>query len=156
MMLRSSITKASGPATIVGRRIIGGRNHPQHPIPKRIPFSTHRQQADIVSGGFLASIGRLWERYTAAIIARPLLVKASTASCIFFVSDSATQNLMGDGSDYDLARSGSAASFGVVATGWLHYWWSFLEVAVEKRIPAASSRFMNTITKVVVDQLVVS
>jgi hypothetical protein len=93
------------------------------------------------------------------LIARPLLVKGSTASLIFFVSDSATQLLMGhpinNNNNYDLARAASGAAFGIVAAGWLHCWWSFLEVTVEKRIPAGSSRFHNTITKVIVDQLVV-
>ena len=44
----------------------------------------------------------------------------------------------------------------MVATGWLHYWWNFLEVAVGKRIPATSNRFLNTITKVAIDQMIVS
>ena len=50
----------------------------------------------------------------------------------------------------------SGAAFGVVATGWLHYWWNFLEFAVGKRIPATSSRFLNTVTKVAIDQMIVS
>ena len=81
------------------------------------------------------------------------------------MSDSATQLVLMNNDDdddgnshshYDLARASSGAAFGVVATGWLHYWWSFLEVAVERRIPAASSRFLNTLAKVFIDQLVVS
>ncbi|KAG7365205.1 Mpv17 / PMP22 family protein [Nitzschia inconspicua] len=102
--------------------------------------------------------GRLWERYTLALVARPLFVKGSTASFIFFVSDSITQQLSTSRDNhqntYDLARAGSGAVFGVVATGWLHYWWNFLEVAVGKRIPVVTHRFTNTVTKVAIDQLV--
>jgi hypothetical protein len=54
----------------------------------------------------MAALGRFWwERYTTALIARPLLVKGSTASFIFFVSDSVTQKLTED--TYNLARAGS-------------------------------------------------
>lgn len=94
----------------------------------------------------------MWERYTAVLMARPLAVKATTASLIFFVSDSATQYVMDPTADYELARAGSGAAFGVVATGWLHYWWGFLEAFVGKRIPVASHRFANTLAKVVLDQ----
>ena len=52
----------------------------------------------------------------------------------------------------DLARAGSGAAFGVVATGWLHYWWGFLERSVGSIIPAARSRVLNTAVKVFVDQ----
>ena len=56
-----------------------------------------------------ASLGirRLWDRYTAALIANPLLVKGSTASAIFFCSDSVTQHFTED--HYDIARAGSGA-----------------------------------------------
>lgn len=60
---------------------------------------------------------RLWERYTEALIARPLLVKGSTASFIFFVSDSVTQRYVtaaaaeNDEKEnvFDWARAGSGA-----------------------------------------------
>jgi len=93
-----------------------------------------------------------WGKYTEALMARPLPVKAATASFIFFVSDSATQYLMDPDGAYELVRAGSGAAFGVVATSWLHYWWGFLEAFVGKRIPAASHRLANTLAKVVVDQ----
>lgn len=92
------------------------------------------------------------ERYNAALHKRPLLVKASAASIIFFASDSATQQITEPHKNWDMARAGSGAAFGVVATAWLHYWWGFLEVAVGKRLPASTHRLSNTLTKVVVDQ----
>lgn len=96
----------------------------------------------------------LWESYTAALFARPLTVKATTASIIFFFSDSATQKLMDPDSDWDTARAGSGAAFGVVATGWLHYWWGFLEASVERRLPVATNRLANTLVKVFLDQAI--
>lgn len=95
-----------------------------------------------------------WEKYTAALMARPLAVKASTASVIFFLSDSGTQYLMDPTADYDVARAGSGAAFGVVATGWLHYWWGFLEAFVGKRLPIAQRRLSNTLVKVFLDQAI--
>mmetsp|Transcript_7409 Transcript_7409/g.15900 ORF Transcript_7409/g.15900 Transcript_7409/m.15900 type:complete len:356 (+) Transcript_7409:143-1210(+) len=99
--------------------------------------------------------GRLWARYTEALIARPLLVKGGAASLIFLVSDSATQRLMnGPEAEWDGSRALSGAGFGVVATCWLHYWWGFLEVVINKRLPVARSKFINALAKVVADQLV--
>eukprot|EP00934_Nitzschia_sp_Nitz4_P007074 Nitzschia sp. Nitz4//scaffold166_size90379//44053//44994//NITZ4_005058-RA/size90379-augustus-gene-0.3-mRNA-1//1//CDS//3329538199//7064//frame0 len=98
--------------------------------------------------------GRLWDKYTAALMARPLLVKATTASTIFFISDSVTQYLMDPLADYDFARAGSGAAFGVVATTWLHYWWGFLEGFVGKRLPLAQYRLQNTLAKVFLDQAI--
>ena len=89
-----------------------------------------------------------------ALMARPLTVKATTASVIFFVSDSGTQYLMDPTASYDLARAGSGAAFGVVATGWLHYWWGFLEGFVGKRLPVAQHRLSNTLVKVFLDQAI--
>ena len=94
------------------------------------------------------------ERYNAALHKRPLLVKASAASIIFFASDSATQRITEPDKDWDFARAGSGAAFGVVATAWLHYWWGFLEVAVGKRLPTSTHRLSNTLAKVVVDQAI--
>lgn len=56
--------------------------------------------------------------------------------------------------DYDVARAGSGAAFGVVATGWLHYWWGFLEAFVGKRLPIAQRRLSNTLVKVFLDQAI--
>mmetsp|Transcript_22734 Transcript_22734/g.53702 ORF Transcript_22734/g.53702 Transcript_22734/m.53702 type:complete len:326 (-) Transcript_22734:481-1458(-) len=102
-------------------------------------------------------LGRAWAKYTEALIARPLLVKGGAASFIFLVSDSATQKLMNPEADWDGSRALSGAGFGVVATCWLHYWWGFLEVVVNKRIPAGAygqNKFINALGKVVADQLV--
>jgi protein Mpv17 len=96
----------------------------------------------------------MWERYTALLFARPLIVKATSASVIFFVSDSATQLITEPDSDWDVARAGSGAAFGIVATGWLHYWWGFLEGFVGRRVPVAQNRLGNTLVKVVLDQAI--
>eukprot|EP00536_Pseudo-nitzschia_multiseries_P010314 jgi/Psemu1/289028/fgenesh1_pg.309_\ len=98
-----------------------------------------------------------WARYTEELIARPLLVKGGAASFIFLVSDSATQKLMNPDAEWDGSRALSGAGFGVVATCWLHYWWGFLEVVVNKRLPVGAygqNKFMNALGKVVADQLV--
>jgi hypothetical protein len=94
------------------------------------------------------------ENYNAALMKRPLLVKASAASVIFFLSDSATQQIMDPDKSLDIARAGSGAVFGVVATAWLHYWWGFLEVFVGKRLPVAQYRLSNTLCKVFLDQAI--
>lgn len=103
-------------------------------------------------------LGRLWAGYTEALIARPLLVKGGAASLIFLVSDTATQRLMnGPEAEWDGSRALSGAGFGVVATCWLHYWWGFLEVVVNKRLPVGAygqNKFVNALGKVVADQLV--
>jgi hypothetical protein len=85
---------------------------------------------------------------------RPLVVKASAASVIFFLSDSATQQITDPEKSLDIARAGSGAVFGVVATAWLHYWWGFLEVFVGKRLPVAQYRLSNTLCKVFLDQAI--
>jgi protein Mpv17 len=97
---------------------------------------------------------RLLEKYNATLMKHPLKVKASAASIIFFVSDSATQKITDPEKDWDVARSGSGAGFGVVATAWLHYWWGFLEIVVNRRLPVAQFRLSNTLTKVVLDQTI--
>jgi len=94
------------------------------------------------------------EGYNTALNKRPLLVKASAASIIFFASDSATQRITSPDKEFDLARAGSGAAFGVVATSWLHYWWGFLEVAVGKRLPTSTHKLSNTMTKVFLDQAI--
>ncbi|KAL3929370.1 MAG: hypothetical protein SGBAC_012243 [Bacillariaceae sp.] len=94
------------------------------------------------------------ERYNAALNKRPLFVKAGAASVIFFASDSATQRIMEPENEFDVARAGSGAAFGVVATAWLHYWWGFLEVAVGKRLPTSTHRLSNTLAKVFLDQAI--
>ena len=99
----------------------------------------------------------LWDCYTRALLKRPLLVKGGAASVIFLVSDTATQKLMGPSSkekDWDVSRAISGSFFGVAATCWLHYWWGFLEVCVNKRLPVQNNKLANALTKVVADQLV--
>mmetsp|Transcript_5980 Transcript_5980/g.10693 ORF Transcript_5980/g.10693 Transcript_5980/m.10693 type:complete len:296 (+) Transcript_5980:135-1022(+) len=97
---------------------------------------------------------RAWGRYCEALLARPLIVKATSASLIFFTSDSATQYLLDPTGEWDGARAGSGAAFGVIATTWLHYWWGFLEGFVGARLPVARHRLSNTLVKVVVDQAI--
>ncbi|VEU44485.1 unnamed protein product [Pseudo-nitzschia multistriata] len=131
------------------------------PVPFRSPILRGS------GGGFSTSasppppasfFGRMWASYTEALIARPLLVKGGAASLIFLVSDSATQRLMnGPEAEWDGSRALSGAGFGVVATCWLHYWWGFLEVVVNKRLPTGAygqNKFVNALGKVVADQLV--
>lgn len=106
------------------------------------------------SSGFF---GRLWEKYTEALIARPLLVKGGAASVIFMVSDTATQMIMEPNDPWDASRALSGAGFGVAATCWLHYWWNFLELVINKRMPVGSygqNKFINALGKVVADQLI--
>lgn len=118
-------------------------------IPK--PGEALGNDGSSASKGFFKHI---LERYNAALMKRPLVVKASAAAVIFFVSDSATQQITDPGKAWDSARSGSGAAFGVVATGWLHYWWGFLEVFVGKRLPVTTHRLSNTLTKVFLDQAI--
>jgi protein Mpv17 len=106
----------------------------------------------------------LWNAYATSLAKRPLLTKAGIAAVIFFASDSATQYLLRDVNQkketnafqWDAPRALSGATFGVVATTWLHYWWGFLEVAVGARFPVVaasqSSKLVNTVVKVALDQ----
>lgn len=61
---------------------------------------------------------------------------------------------MDPAAEYDIARAGSGAAFGIVATGWLHYWWGFLEGFVGRRLPVAQHRLSNTLAKVFLDQAI--
>ena len=124
-----------------GRRVL-------HRGPKH--FSSSSQKSP--EGSILA---RAWNRYTAALIARPLTVKASVASVIFFASDSATQYITDSTANWNPARALSGSVFGVVSTTWLHFWWGFLEGFVGKRIPVTNYRLRNTLVKVFVDQSMV-
>ena len=117
-------------------------------------------------------LGRLWNKYTEALIARPLLVKGGTASIIFFLSDTMTQRLLYSNSNtddddnntesdvfrWDYNRSLSGAGFGIVATCWLHYWWGLLEIVVNKKLPVCAingtNKFINTLGKVFLDQVI--
>jgi len=101
---------------------------------------------------------RLWNAYTHQLHTRPLLTKASMAAIIFFASDSTTQYLLRDRNSnvlhkWDAVRALSGASFGVVATAWLHYWWGALEVVIGARLPVAQYKLANTAVKVAVDQM---
>lgn len=100
--------------------------------------------------------------YMQSIQKRPLLTKTGMAAIIFFTSDSATQYLLRDKKaefSWDAPRALSGATFGVVATTWLHYWWGFLEVAVGARFPvtaaaATGTKVANTAIKVFLDQAI--
>jgi len=59
--------------------------------------------------------------------------------------------------DWKASRALSGAGFGVAATCWLHYWWGFLEVVINKRMPVGSygqNKFVNALGKVIADQLI--
>jgi Mpv17 / PMP22 family len=61
------------------------------------------------------------------------------------------------GDAFQAHRSISAATFGVVAATWLHYWWNALEGLVAARLPLPAgasrrSRLANTLVKVLIDQ----
>jgi hypothetical protein len=128
---------------------------------KAMAFSSSSLSSSYSSSSSLSFLGRLWESYTKALIARPLLVKGGAASLIFLASDAATQKIMMDPDDettttFDASRALSGAGFGVVATCWLHYWWGFLEVVVNKRLPVGAygqNKMVNALGKVVADQL---
>lgn len=96
-----------------------------------------------------------WESYSKCLCRRPLTTKATTAALIFFTSDSATQYLTRDKNEdftYNINRALSGSFFGIVATGFLHYWWMFLEGFVGARLPVLRHRLANTMTKVFLDQ----
>ena len=98
---------------------------------------------------------RTWQAYTKSLHERPLLTKATFAASIFFLSDSATQYIVCDDRalfQWNASRALSGAGFGMVATGWLHYWWGFLEAAVGRRLPFQTHRLANTTVKVLIDQ----
>lgn len=96
---------------------------------------------------------RLWSFYSQSLHDRPLFTKTTLAALIFFVSDSATQQIhQEEDNNYQLSRALSGAAFGIVATTWLHYWWGFLETFVGARLPLSHHRLANTMTKVLLDQ----
>eukprot|EP00526_Cylindrotheca_closterium_P014600 CAMPEP_0113659696 /NCGR_PEP_ID=MMETSP0017_2-20120614/32500_1 /TAXON_ID=2856 /ORGANISM="Cylindrotheca closterium" /LENGTH=287 /DNA_ID=CAMNT_0000574273 /DNA_START=9 /DNA_END=872 /DNA_ORIENTATION=- /assembly_acc=CAM_ASM_000147 len=139
----------------------GIRPLPRQPFPKgpnnnaSVPQTASNAVRSKSSAPAPPSLFQLFlERYNAALNKRPLFIKASAASVIFFASDSGTQRIMEPEKDFDLARAGSGAAFGVVATAWLHYWWGFLEVAVGKRLPTSTHRLSNTLAKVFLDQAI--
>jgi len=108
-------------------------------VPNKISFSTAKTSSIATAKTKTTLFGeRLWNKYTDALIARPLLVKCGTASFIFLISDAMTQKLLfsskssGDDDNdndnhesfiWDYNRSLSGAGFGIIATCWLHYWW---------------------------------
>jgi len=119
------------------------------------PAATSRSSSSSSS----SLLGRAWERYTEALLARPLLVKGSAAAVIFFGSDAATQAITETDSDavFDLTRAASGSAFGVAATIWLHYWWGFLEIVFNRHVPVGAygqNKLINALGKVVADQLV--
>jgi protein Mpv17 len=121
---------------------------------QRIKSTLPKQSVELGGEQGSSWFKRAWGRYCEALLARPLIVKATAASLIFFTSDSATQYLIDSTAEWDGARAGSGAAFGVIATTWLHYWWGFLEGFVGARLPVAQYRLSNTLVKVVVDQAI--
>lgn len=125
---------------------------------------------------------RIWSSYLKSLEKHPLLTKGTTATLIFFTSDLGTQYITNDyvsrqavlarqrilekngqkfGNDgtltglkfsLDYHRALSGAAFGLIGTGWLHFWWGYLEKAIELRIPVARYRLRNTLAKVAIDQ----
>lgn len=98
---------------------------------------------------------RAWQAYSQSLSRRPLTTKATAGAIIFFTSDSAAQYITRDrDSDfsYNINRALSGSFFGIVATGYLHVWWGFLEGAVGARVPVARHRLANTMVKVFIDQ----
>lgn len=100
---------------------------------------------------------RAWHAYSEALYQNPLTTKASMAAVIFYASDSATQYIMRNPEEdflaqYQITRALSGSAFGILATGYLHVWWGFLEKVVAARLPVKQYRLSNTITKVVIDQ----
>ena len=56
---------------------------------------------------------------------------------------------------WDSARTLKIAGFGCGITIWLHHWWSFLEVAVDRHlVSAVSCHYKNAATKVFIDQAI--
>jgi len=129
-------------------------------------------------GGFFS---KAWSGYMKSLKKHPLLTKGSTATLIFFFSDLGTQYISYDYTyrraflaqqrilsenpedeeisateslfAFDFHRAMNGAVFGLVGTTYLHYFWGFLEKAVELRIPAKRYRLPNTLTKVFIDQV---
>jgi protein Mpv17 len=119
----------------------------------------HQSHSFSTSSSSSSSNGLLklaWHKYLNALSRRPLRTKAMASAIIFFSSDSAAQYIMTEKETgchrWDIPRAASGAAFGVVATGFLHIWWGFLEALVEARLPVARYRLANTMTKVMVDQ----
>lgn len=119
----------------------------------------HQSHSFSTSSSSSSSNGLLklaWHKYLNALSRRPLRTKALASAIIFFSSDSAAQYIMTEKETgchrWDIPRAASGAAFGVVATGFLHIWWGFLEALVEARLPVARYRLANTMTKVMVDQ----
>lgn len=125
---------------------------------------------DVTKKSFLR---RLWTSYTEQLKNNPLTTKGTTAAMIFLVSDVGTQyishkaqfheNINSDprkksssqnGGTFvvDFQRAFSGAAFGIFGTSWIHYWWGFLEKAVEIRLPVARYKLQNTLVKVALDQ----
>jgi protein Mpv17 len=97
----------------------------------------------------------MWNAYSQSLACRPLTTKATAAATIFFTSDSAAQYLTREEDSefsYNISRALSGSFFGVVATGYMHVWWNFLERALGARLPLQTHRLTNTIVKVFVDQ----
>jgi len=153
-------SSAAGGAVVVGRTTASSSA-----IAVALP-ATKAAAAAVTVATTGSPLQRLWKAYTNALHRQPLLTKASMASIIFFSSDSATQYILhhttqpnqqqqqqqDEDFEWDAVRALSGASFGVIATTWLHYWWGFLEVAVGSRLPVAQYKLANTVTKVIVDQ----
>jgi Mpv17 / PMP22 family len=103
-----------------------------------------------------------------AASARPDRVVRSSATAAPTDENDAAQKLLGSreashddlpnfGDAFQAHRSISAATFGVVAATWLHYWWNALEVLVAARLPLPAGasrrrRLANTLVKVLFDQ----
>jgi protein Mpv17 len=112
----------------------------------------------VISSAKTSSLpSRAWQAYMKSLHERPLTTKATFAATIFFLSDSATQYIVCPDRElfrWNAPRALSGASFGIVATGWLHFWWGFLEATVARRLPVATHRMANAATKVLLDQAI--
>lgn len=106
----------------------------------------------------------LWDTYCRSLLHRPLRTKVMGTALIFFTSDCITQRILPISNNnsegmmstqqqsYDVTRSISAATFGIISTTWMHYWWGYLERTINRRIPNQKYKLFNTIMKVGIDQ----
>jgi protein Mpv17 len=138
---------------MIQRRVLEGVKRPQAALLNRRCFSASTKPPPPKRRQSI--FARTWDSYSKSLYRRPLTTKATTAAIIFFTSDSAAQFLTRDRDTdfyFNVSRALSGSFFGIVATGYLHVWWGFLEGAIGTRLPVQQYRLTNTLVKVVVDQ----
>ena len=133
-------------------------DHVELPFPATNSFTTmllSRPIAHQLGSVLKRQLGSVFTPYTRALQTSPIRTKVVTGAIMFTLGDLGSQTLV-EGKDLqslDVRRLATGAAFGGAFSGWLHFWWGWLELHAQRVVPTSVySKWQNTAYKVLLDQ----